>query len=63
MLRDLYDQGVLANQDSAGQMESFMKGDTAIQLQSSAIQGHAAGCVEGRRLGNCGPRHASLRRS
>ncbi|MBM4480564.1 ABC transporter substrate-binding protein [Prescottella equi] len=43
MLRDLYDQGVLANQDSAGQMESFMKGDTAIQLQSSAIQGMLLG--------------------
>lgn len=43
MLRDLYDQGVLANQDSAGQMESFMKGDTAIQLQSSAIQGMMLG--------------------
>ncbi len=43
MLRELYDQGVLANQDSAGQMESFMKGDTAIQLQSSAIQGMLLG--------------------
>ncbi|MDH6279269.1 ABC transporter substrate-binding protein [Prescottella agglutinans] len=43
MLRDLYDQGVLANQDSAGQMESFMKGDSAIQLQSSAVQGMLLG--------------------
>ncbi|WP_433606379.1 ABC transporter substrate-binding protein [Prescottella agglutinans] len=43
MLRDLYDQGVLANQDAAGQMESFMKGDSAIQLQSSAVQGMLLG--------------------
>lgn len=46
MLRDLYDQGVLANQDAAGQMESFMKGDTAIQLQSSAVQGMLLGSAK-----------------
>ncbi|MBM4686306.1 extracellular solute-binding protein [Rhodococcus hoagii] len=59
MLRDLYDQGVLANQDSAGQMESFMRRDTAIQLQSSAIQGMLLGASKAAgwelRAGPCQP--------
>ncbi len=39
MLRQLYDGGVLANISSAAQAESFAKGDVAIQLQTSAVQG------------------------
>lgn len=39
MLRDLYDSGVLANQDTSTQYEAFAKGDTAIHLQTSAMQG------------------------
>ncbi|MDF3312719.1 extracellular solute-binding protein [Rhodococcus sp. T2V] len=39
MLRQLFDDGVLANVDSAGQMESFAKGDVSMQLITSAVQG------------------------
>jgi multiple sugar transport system substrate-binding protein len=38
MLRDLFDEGVLANVDAAGQMESFARGDSLIQLQTSVMQ-------------------------
>ena len=38
-LRQMYDDGVLANLDSTTQYESFAKGDVAIQLQTSALQG------------------------
>ena len=39
MLRDLFDAGVLANLDSTAQYEAFAKGDSVIQLQTSALQG------------------------
>ncbi|MDI9918288.1 ABC transporter substrate-binding protein [Rhodococcus sp. IEGM 1379] len=39
MLRGLYERGVLASEDTSTQFESFAKGNTAIQLQTSAIQG------------------------
>ncbi len=39
MLRGLYDDGVLANLDSSAQYEAFARGDSAIQLQTSALQG------------------------
>lgn len=38
-LREMFDAGVLANQASAAQNEAFMKGDTAITLTTSAMQG------------------------
>ncbi|MCU1407463.1 MAG: putative transporter substrate-binding protein [Glaciihabitans sp.] len=38
MLRDLFDSGVLANLDSTGQYEAFARGDSVIQLQTSALQ-------------------------
>jgi multiple sugar transport system substrate-binding protein len=38
MLRDLYDAGVLANLDSTAQYEAFARGDSVIQLQTSALQ-------------------------
>ncbi|EOM77312.1 extracellular solute-binding protein [Rhodococcus rhodnii] len=38
MLRELYDEGVLENASSATMMESFGKGQSAIQLQTSALQ-------------------------
>jgi multiple sugar transport system substrate-binding protein len=38
MLRDLYDDGVLANLDSAAQYEAFARGDSVIQLQTSVMQ-------------------------
>lgn len=40
MLRELFDDGVLANQSAAAQVEAFMKGDTAITMNSSAVQGN-----------------------
>lgn len=39
MLRDLFDAGVLANLDAPGQYEAFARGDSAIQLTTSALQG------------------------
>lgn len=38
MLRDLYDSGVLANLDATAQTEAFARGDSVIQLQTSALQ-------------------------
>jgi multiple sugar transport system substrate-binding protein len=38
MLRELYDDGVLANLDSAAQYEAFARGDSVIQLQTSVMQ-------------------------
>jgi multiple sugar transport system substrate-binding protein len=46
MLRDLYDAGVLANLDSTGQYEAFARGDSAIQLQTSALQATFMGAAE-----------------
>ncbi|WP_454050276.1 extracellular solute-binding protein [Cellulomonas sp. Marseille-Q8402] len=37
-LRDLFDAGVLANEDSTAQYESFARGDTVFQLNTSALQ-------------------------
>ncbi len=37
-LRDLFDAGVLANEDSSAQYESFARGDTVFQLNTSALQ-------------------------
>jgi multiple sugar transport system substrate-binding protein len=37
-LRELYDDGVLANLDSAAQYEAFSRGDSVIQLQTSVMQ-------------------------
>ena len=45
-LRSLYDQGVLVNQDSATQMESFGRGDTVFQLQTSALQSSYMGAAK-----------------
>lgn len=39
MLRDLFDAGVLANLDVTSQYQAFSRGDSAIQLQTSALQG------------------------
>lgn len=39
MLRGLYEDGVLVNADSATQYEGFAKGDIAIDLNTSALQG------------------------
>lgn len=36
---DMYEAGVLHNTDSTSMMESFAKGDTAMQLTTSALQG------------------------
>jgi multiple sugar transport system substrate-binding protein len=38
MLRGLYEDGVLANLDSAAQYEAFARGDSVIQLQTSVMQ-------------------------
>ncbi|MFT4305690.1 MAG: extracellular solute-binding protein [Microbacterium sp.] len=36
--RDLYDDGVLANQDATSQYEAFAQGETAIHVNTSALQ-------------------------
>jgi multiple sugar transport system substrate-binding protein len=44
MLRDLYDEGVLANLDTSGQNEAFTRGDAVLNLTTSALQsGYMAG--------------------
>jgi multiple sugar transport system substrate-binding protein len=40
MFADMYKSGVLHNTDSTSMMESFAKGDTAMQLTTSALQGN-----------------------
>jgi multiple sugar transport system substrate-binding protein len=46
VLRDLYDDGVLANLDLTSQYDAFAKGDSVIQLQTSALQGTFAGAAK-----------------
>lgn len=55
-LRDLYDAGVLANEDSTAQYESFARGDTVFQLNTSALQSTfmAAAAAGGWTLANTG---------
>ncbi|MGO4103346.1 extracellular solute-binding protein [Leifsonia sp. YAF41] len=45
-LRDLFDEGVLANQDATAQFESFARGDSVMQLQTSALQGMFMGAAK-----------------
>ncbi|MFT4028715.1 MAG: ABC transporter substrate-binding protein [Protaetiibacter sp.] len=56
MLRDLYDEGLLANLDSTSQYEAFATGESLIQLQTSALQGTfmAAASAAGWELRNTG---------
>lgn len=55
-LRDLFDAGVLANEDSTAQYESFARGDTVFQLNTSALQSTfmAAAAAGGWELANTG---------